>query len=62
MDLLTIAREHGRLTVAGAQAQTGSNRHTIKLHIQKLMAAGQLAQRGVGRGTWYELKHVDIQK
>ena len=62
MDLLTIARAHGRLTVAGAQAQTGANRSTIKLHIQKLMATGQLAQRGVGRGTWYELKHSGIPK
>ena len=61
MDLLTIARAHGRLTVAGAQAQTGANRSTIKLHIQKLMATGQLAQRGVGRGTWYALKHAETQ-
>ena len=56
MQLLTIAREHGRLTVASAQAQTSANRNTIKLHIQKLLAAGQLAQRGVGRGTWYEVR------
>jgi len=62
IELLTIAREHGRLTVASAQAQTGANRHTIKLHIQKLIAAGQLTPRGAGRGTWYELKHSDIQK
>ena len=54
--LLTIAREHGRVSVASAQAQTGANRNTIKLHIQKLLAAGQLAQRGVGRGTWYEIQ------
>jgi Fic family protein len=56
LELLTIAREHGRLTVASAQAQTSANRNTIKLHIQKLLAAGQLAQRGVGRGTWYEVR------
>ncbi|MCX7241389.1 MAG: Fic family protein [Burkholderiales bacterium] len=51
--LLTIAREHGRLTVARAQAQTGANRNTIKLHISKLLAAGRLVQKGTGRGTWY---------
>jgi Fic family protein len=61
IELLTIAREHGRLTVASAQTQTGANRHTIKLHIQKLIAAGQLMPRGAGRGTWYELKYSDIQ-
>ena len=54
--LLTIARAHGRVSVASAQAQTGANRNTIKLHIQKMLAAGQLAQRGVGRGTWYEIQ------
>ncbi|WP_232834516.1 Fic family protein [Rhodoferax ferrireducens] len=53
IQLLTIAREHGRVTVASAEAQTGANRHTIKLHIRKLLAAGQLVQQGAGRGTWY---------
>jgi Fic family protein len=56
IQLLSIAREHGRLTVASAQAQTGANRHTIKLHIRKLMAGGHLAQQGTGRGTWYGIK------
>lgn len=58
IQLLTIAREHGRLTVSGAQVQTMANRHTIKLHIRKLLAAGHLEQHGVGRGTWYTLNLV----
>ena len=53
IQLLTIAREHGRVTVASAQAKTGANRHTIRLHMGKLLAAGQLVQQGAGRGTWY---------
>lgn len=53
LQLLTIAREHGRVTVASAEAQTGANRHTIRLHMGKLLAAGQLVQHGAGRGTWY---------
>lgn len=53
IQLLTIAHEHGRITVASAQAQTGANRHTIRLHMRKLLAAGQLVQQGAGRGTWY---------
>lgn len=53
MQLVMIAREHGRVTVASAEAQTRANRHTIKAHIRKLLAAGQLVQQGVGRGTWY---------
>jgi Fic family protein len=55
IQLLTIAREHGRLTVSGAKAQTQANRHTIKLHLGKLVAAGYLQQHGTGRGTWYML-------
>ena len=53
VQLLTIAREHGRLTVASAEATTKANRHTIKLHIKNLLTAGHLKQHGVGRGTWY---------
>ena len=53
MALLTLAREHGRVTVASAQAQTRANRHTVKLHLRKLVEAGWLKQQGVGRGTWY---------
>ena len=50
------------LTVALAQAQTGANRHTIKLHIKKLLAGEHLAQQGTGRGTWYSFKSVVAQK
>ena len=56
VQLLTIAREHGRLTVASAEATTKANRHTIKLHIRNLLTAGHLTQHGVGRGTWYTLQ------
>lgn len=51
--LLTIAREHGRVTVAMAESQTQANRSTIKLHLAKLVKAGHLVQQGIGRGTWY---------
>jgi len=57
VQLLTIAREQGRLTVAQAEAQTGANRHTIKLHIKKLLAGGHLSVQGSGRGTWYVFKN-----
>jgi len=62
VQLLAIAHEQGRLTVAQAQAQTGANRHTIKLHIKKLLAGEHLAQQGTGRGTWYSFKSVVAQK
>lgn len=52
--LLGVVREHGRLTVREAAAITGASRNTIKDHLKQLVQAGQLAQRGRGRGTWYE--------
>ena len=54
--LVQIAREHGRVTVASAEKLTGANRNTIKSHLKKLVASGHLHQRGTGRGTWYDLQ------
>jgi Fic family protein len=51
--LLALAREHGRLTTAQAEQLTGAKRATIKVHLARLVKDGQLAQHGVGRGTWY---------
>lgn len=52
-DLVALAREHGRLTTAQAEQQTGANRATIKAHLAKLVREGHLVKQGVGRGTWY---------
>jgi hypothetical protein len=52
--LLCLAREHGRLTIAGAVAATGANRSTIKAHLRQLIEGGKLAPRGQRRGAWYE--------
>ena len=51
--LLTIARQNGRITIAGAEAETKAKRGTIKAHLSKLVKAGQLQPHGTGRGTWY---------
>lgn len=54
--LLQLAREYRRLTVAAAVKITGANRNTIKSHLKKLVETGYLQPRGTGRGTWYEVK------
>ncbi len=54
-EILLLARERGRVTIADVIAQTNANRGTIKLHVGKLVAAGLLVQKGVGRGTWYSI-------
>jgi Fic family protein len=52
-DLVSLAREHGRLTTSQAERQTGANRATIKAHLAKLVKDGHLVKQGAGRGTWY---------
>jgi Fic family protein len=53
--LLSIVRDHGRVTIRDAVALLSANRNTIKLHLKQLVRAGHLVQRGRGRGTWYEM-------
>jgi Fic family protein len=55
VQLLEFARDHGRLTVAGAARATGISRNTIKDHIARLTRDGLLQRNGAGRGTWYSL-------
>lgn len=55
VQILELAREHGRITVAEATKLTGANRNTIKDHLSTLTDAQHLARHGKGRGTWYSL-------
>ena len=52
--LLSLAREHGRLTLAAAIKLTGANRNTIKLHLRGLVASRHLRSHGRGRASWYD--------
>jgi len=51
--ILELARERGRVTVAAAAAISGASRNTVKIHLQTLRARGHLSRHGAGRGTWY---------
>ena len=53
LQVLEIARDHGRVTVAGAAKATGASRNTIKDHLKALTRDGRLTRHGAGRGTWY---------
>lgn len=53
--LLQLARQHGRLTLASAAALTQANRNTLKLHLRLLVQAGRLRLLGKGRSSWYEV-------
>lgn len=53
-EIVNLAREHGRVTMADAIKLTGSNRNTLKLHFRKLVHEGRLLRHGMGAGVWYQ--------
>jgi len=53
LQIIDIAKQHGRVTVAEVTRQTNSNRNTIKDHLKSLVRQGHLVKHGAGRGTWY---------
>ncbi len=55
VQILEVAREHGRVTVNEAVKATGASRNTIKDHIKALTEKAHLARHGAGRGAWYSL-------
>ena len=55
VQILELARETGRVSVAEISAATGANRNTVKDHLKTLTKAGHLERHGAGRGTWYAL-------
>lgn len=55
IQILDIARDRGRVSVADAVRVTQASRNTIKGHIQAMVASGHLRRHGAGRGTWYSL-------
>ena len=55
VQILELAREHGRVTVAEAVRLSGASRHTVKDHLKALVERGHLVLHGAGRGAWYGL-------
>ena len=55
IEILDIAKQHGRVTVNEVVNATGANRSTIKDHIKSLYENGFIERHGAGRGTWYSL-------
>lgn len=56
LQIIEFARAHGRITIGEALRLTGASRNTLKGHFRSLVEHGHLAQRGGGRGAWYELR------
>jgi len=56
LQIVELAREHGRVTIGEAITLTGASRNTLKQHFRKLVERGMLNQHGSGRGVWYDLR------
>ncbi len=56
LQIVELAREHGRVTIGDAIKLTGSSRNTLKQHFRALVEHGHLNQHGSGRGVWYALR------
>jgi DeoR/GlpR family transcriptional regulator of sugar metabolism len=55
VQILELARERGRVSVAEAVKVTGISRNTVKVHLRTLADQGHLTRHGAGRGAWYAL-------
>lgn len=55
VQILELAREHGRVTVGIATKATGVSRNTVRDHLRALTDQGHLTLHGAGRGAWYGL-------
>lgn len=53
--ILSLLREHARLTIGELQTLTEANRNTLKLRLRELVAARHIAQHGRAKATWYTL-------
>ena len=54
LQIVELAREHGRVTMADVIRLTGASRNTLKQHFRALVAQGHITRHGGGRGSLYE--------
>jgi DeoR/GlpR family transcriptional regulator of sugar metabolism len=54
LQIVKLAREHGRVTMGDVIRLTGVSRNTLKQHFRALVAQGHITRRGSGRGSWYD--------
>ena len=54
LQIVELAREHGRVTIGDVIRLTGASRNTLKQHVRALVEQGHINRHGGGRGSWYE--------
>jgi Fic family protein len=53
-EVLSLLRQHGRLTISDLERLTGANKNTLKVRLRELTEAQQISRHGKARATWYE--------
>ena len=53
VQILELAKAHGRITNSQVVDMTGANRNTVKKHLQMLVSGKHLVQHGSGKATYY---------
>lgn len=53
VQILELAKAHGRITNSQIVGMAGANRNTVKKHLQMLVSDNHLVQRGSGKATYY---------
>ncbi|MDY6937790.1 MAG: Fic family protein [Cyanobacteriota bacterium] len=56
VEILKLAKEHGRITTGEIERYTQASRSTIKARINELIRMKKLRRNGKGRSTWYSLR------
>ncbi len=56
LQIVELAKEHGRIIMGEVIQLTGASRNTLTQHFRTLVEKGTIDQRGSGRGVWYTLK------
>jgi hypothetical protein len=54
-EVISLLRQHGRLTISDLEQLTGANKNTLKVRLRELTEARQISRFGKARATWYEL-------
>jgi Fic family protein len=55
VEILKLAKEHGRITTGEIERYTQASRSTIKVRVNELIQMKKLMRHGKGRSTWYSL-------
>ena len=53
LQILELAKAHGRISNGRVVDLTGANRNTVKKHLRMLVSSSQLVRHGSGKATWY---------